>query len=130
MNALASKLGLSEDLAFYDVYSLTDPDLISLIPRPLYALLVILPLTPVWNESRIREDAQKEEYAGFGPHGTTSPCVKAQSENYNRTPHIVYRRLTICRASHLVQANNRTRLRFHWPPTLRHQRPGEIPHPP
>ncbi|KIN00138.1 hypothetical protein OIDMADRAFT_42120 [Oidiodendron maius Zn] len=67
MNALAPKLGLSKDLTFYDVYSLTDPDLISLIPRPVYALLAIIPLTPAWNESRIQEDAGKEEYAGSGP---------------------------------------------------------------
>ena len=73
MNALATKLGLSKDLTFYDVYSLTDPDLISLIPRPVYALLVIIPFTPSWNESRIQEDAGKGEYAGFGSSGKYSP---------------------------------------------------------
>lgn len=73
MNALATKLGLSKDLTFYDVYSLTDPDLISLIPRPVYALLVIIPLTPAWHESRIQEDAGKGEYAGSGPSGKYSP---------------------------------------------------------
>lgn len=70
MNDLAAKLGLSKDLTFYDVYSFTDPDLLSLIPRPVYALLVIIPLTPVWHESRVKEDADKEEYTGFGPDGS------------------------------------------------------------
>ncbi|KAF8881699.1 hypothetical protein CPB84DRAFT_1817242 [Gymnopilus junonius] len=39
MNHLAYKLGLSKELAFYDVYSLYDSDLLSHIPRPVYALL-------------------------------------------------------------------------------------------
>ncbi|KXX77458.1 Ubiquitin carboxyl-terminal hydrolase isozyme L3 [Madurella mycetomatis] len=58
MNALAKKLGLSDDLAFYDVYSLDEPDLLAHIPRPAYALLVIIPLTPAWKEDRRREDAE------------------------------------------------------------------------
>lgn len=80
MNALAAKLGLSKDLAFYDVYSLTDPDLISLIPRPVYALLVILPLTPGWDESRTSEDADKNEYAGSGPDGTVTDVPLLEEE--------------------------------------------------
>jgi len=70
MNALAGKLGLSKDLTFYDVYSFTDPDLLSLIPRPVYALLVIIPPTQSWNESRIEEDAEKGDYPGSGSDGT------------------------------------------------------------
>lgn len=66
MNALALKLGLSPDLQFYDVYSLTDPTLLSMIPRPVYALLVILPLTAAWNAHRMEEDKDKEEYASKG----------------------------------------------------------------
>jgi ubiquitin carboxyl-terminal hydrolase L3 len=85
MNDLAAKLGLSKDLAFYDVYSFTDTDLLSLIPRPVYALLVIIPLTPIWHESRVKEDAEKEEYTGSGPDGSSqsrfinSPEVLSQT---------------------------------------------------
>jgi ubiquitin carboxyl-terminal hydrolase L3 len=57
MNALAKKMGLSDDLAFYDVYSLDEPDLLAHIPRPVYALLVIVPLTPAWKQDRETEDA-------------------------------------------------------------------------
>ncbi|KAK4111772.1 cysteine proteinase [Canariomyces notabilis] len=57
MNALAKKLGLSDDLAFYDVYSLDEPELSAHIPRPVYALLTIIPLTPAWKEDREKEDA-------------------------------------------------------------------------
>jgi ubiquitin carboxyl-terminal hydrolase L3 len=67
MNQLASKLGLSSELEFYDVYSLDDPELLAHIPRPALALLVIIPLTPAWDRSRKAEDADKEPYAGFGP---------------------------------------------------------------
>lgn len=67
MNHLAYKLGLSQDLAFYDVYSLYDSDLLSLIPRPVYALLVIIPLTSTWNQFRQEEDTPKGIYDKSGP---------------------------------------------------------------
>lgn len=66
MNPLKKRLGLSDDLQFYDVYSLDEPTLLAHIPRPAYALLVIIPLTKVWDEERKNEDAAKEDYAGFG----------------------------------------------------------------
>ncbi|GKZ58077.1 hypothetical protein AnigIFM49718_003885 [Aspergillus niger] len=67
MNQLAAKLGLSPELQFYDVYSLDDPSQLTHIPRPALALLVIIPLTPAWDQSRKAEDANKEEpYPGSG----------------------------------------------------------------
>ncbi|OCK80283.1 cysteine proteinase [Lepidopterella palustris CBS 459.81] len=68
MNSLAYALGLSKDLAFYDIYSLHEPDLLAFIPRPVYALLVIIPLTPAWEKSRIAENAAMEDYEGCGPN--------------------------------------------------------------
>ena len=67
MNALARKLGLSDDLAFHDVYSLDDPELLAFIPRPAHALLVIMPATASWEADRESEDAGKPEYEGAGP---------------------------------------------------------------
>lgn len=67
MDALAAKLGLSPALKFYDVYSLTDMELLKHIPRPVYALLVILPLTPTWEENRRARDSAKEPYRKYGP---------------------------------------------------------------
>lgn len=67
MNALKAKLGLSEELEFYDVYSLDEPDLLAHIPRPAHALLVIIPMTEAWNEERKTEDADKQDYTGCGP---------------------------------------------------------------
>lgn len=66
MTPLAHKLGLSSNFEFYDVYSLTEPSLLAMIPRPVLALLVIIPLTPSWHENRTAEDANKREYEGKG----------------------------------------------------------------
>ncbi|KAN0095693.1 ubiquitin carboxyl-terminal hydrolase [Hyaloscypha variabilis] len=67
-NALSAKLGLSPDLEWHDVYSLTEPSLLSLIPRPVLALLVIMPFTPAWNADRLAEDKDKPLiYPGKGP---------------------------------------------------------------
>jgi ubiquitin carboxyl-terminal hydrolase L3 len=67
MNQLATTLGLSSELQFYDVCSLDELELLADIPRPVLALLVIIPLTPAWDRSRQAEDANKEPYAGCGP---------------------------------------------------------------
>jgi ubiquitin carboxyl-terminal hydrolase L3 len=66
INSLATSLGLDDSLCFYDVYSLTDADLLAFIPRPVYALLVIIPLTPGWARAIEAEDADKAEYGGKG----------------------------------------------------------------
>lgn len=66
MNHLAYALGLKPSLAFHDVYSLTEPELLAFIPRPVLALLVIIPLTPTWDEARTAEDKDKTEYEGTG----------------------------------------------------------------
>ncbi|KAL2836769.1 hypothetical protein BJY01DRAFT_52248 [Aspergillus pseudoustus] len=68
MNELATTLGLSSELEFYDVYTMDDPETqLAHIPRPALALLVIIPLTPAWDRSRQAEDADKEEpYPGSG----------------------------------------------------------------
>lgn len=38
---LVHDLGVSEKLGFYDVYSIDDPDLLAMIPRPVHALIFI-----------------------------------------------------------------------------------------
>lgn len=43
MSDLAHKLGLSTEHNFHDVYSLTDADLLAIVPRPAQALLFIYP---------------------------------------------------------------------------------------
>ncbi|PSK42565.1 Ubiquitin carboxyl-terminal hydrolase isozyme L3 [Elsinoe australis] len=66
INTFAARLGLSPDLSFHEVYSFEDPDLLALIPRPVYALLVIIPFTQSWHETREAEDSSTIDYAGSG----------------------------------------------------------------
>ncbi|KAF2119532.1 hypothetical protein BDV96DRAFT_567776 [Lophiotrema nucula] len=42
---LVHKLGVSETVAFHDVFSLEDPDLLAIVPRPVYALVLVFPTT-------------------------------------------------------------------------------------
>ncbi|KAJ8060131.1 hypothetical protein OCU04_010482 [Sclerotinia nivalis] len=66
MNTLAAKLGLSPALKFYDVYSLTELGLFEHIPRPIYALLFIIPLTSAWERIRLAKDMAREPYEQCG----------------------------------------------------------------
>jgi ubiquitin carboxyl-terminal hydrolase L3 len=66
MSQLALQLGSSPTLSFHDVYSFDDPDLLSFIPRPAYALLAVIPMTDAWRMLRTTEDGAKEEYSGSG----------------------------------------------------------------
>ena len=43
MTSLVRNLGYSPKLAFHDVYSIDDPTLMSFVPRPAQALLLIFP---------------------------------------------------------------------------------------
>jgi len=65
MTRLAHNLGLSPTLAFVDVYSFTDPDLLSLIPRPVHALLVLIPMTSAWKRSREIEDTSLKPWDSY-----------------------------------------------------------------
>lgn len=67
MNELARRFGVTGDLSFYDVYSLYDSDALSIVPRPVYALLTTIPMTPAWEQSRDTEDANLTWYTGSGP---------------------------------------------------------------
>ena len=67
MSALLHKLGLSPKLAFHDVYSIDEPELLSFIPRPAYALLLVFPTNDTYEKFRNAEDENKENYQGSGP---------------------------------------------------------------
>lgn len=66
MSHLVHQLGLSPTLAFHDVYSLTDPSILSFLPRPALALLLVFPITPTYETFRQQEDAGRDEYSGSG----------------------------------------------------------------
>ena len=66
MTHLVRQLGLSPGLAFHDVYSLTEPSLLSFLPRPAIALLLVFPVTDTYEKFRQQEDSSREEYSGSG----------------------------------------------------------------
>jgi ubiquitin carboxyl-terminal hydrolase L3 len=68
MNSLVHTLGLTPNLQFHDVYSLTDPDLLSFLPRPAAALLLVFPVSQTYEKFRFEEDKDKPEYEGSGPN--------------------------------------------------------------
>ncbi|KAL8864047.1 MAG: hypothetical protein Q9174_007481 [Haloplaca sp. 1 TL-2023] len=66
MTTLVRKLGLDSSLAFHDVYSLDDPDLLAFVPRPVHALLLVFPVTSAYENARREEDEPLPEYTGSG----------------------------------------------------------------
>jgi len=67
MTSLIHELGMSATLAFQDVYSIADPDLLALLPRPAYALLLAFPVSATYEQSRHAEDDGRPKYDGCGP---------------------------------------------------------------
>jgi hypothetical protein len=67
MTKLAHRLGLDKSLAFYDVYSVTDEDLLAMVPRRVHALLWLFPITEA-SEAAFKDDEEEiEAYEGSGP---------------------------------------------------------------
>ena len=62
---LVHRLGVAPDLGFYDVYSIDEPELLSLVPRPVHALIFISPADVYY---RVRKDDGSKEltYDGSG----------------------------------------------------------------
>jgi ubiquitin carboxyl-terminal hydrolase L3 len=63
---LIHKLGVAETLCFQDVFSLDDPDLLALVPRPAYALILVFPTSPAYEDKVEKEDEGLEEYQHTG----------------------------------------------------------------
>ena len=59
MSALVHKLGLNKKLAFHDVFSIDEPELLAFVPRPAYALLLIFPVNETYEKFRIEEDKDR-----------------------------------------------------------------------
>jgi ubiquitin carboxyl-terminal hydrolase L3 len=66
MTKLAHNLGLSPALSFHDVYSLTDPDLLAIIPRPANAVLFTYPGTTTSHAYTVKAKAEEPDYHGSG----------------------------------------------------------------
>ena len=67
---LVHKLGVSSDLEFHDIYSIDEPDLLALVPRPVHAIIFIAP-ADVYHRLRAQDTAaglgtKKLTYDGAG----------------------------------------------------------------
>ncbi|KAF1814127.1 peptidase C12, ubiquitin carboxyl-terminal hydrolase 1 [Eremomyces bilateralis CBS 781.70] len=67
MNQLIYQLGVSNAVAFHDVYSIDDPELLAFVPRPAHALMLIFPTSDTYEKFRVEEDSKRDEYKGSGP---------------------------------------------------------------
>ncbi|KAJ9666301.1 ubiquitinyl hydrolase 1 [Coniosporium apollinis] len=63
---LIHQLGISPSLAFQDVYSIEDPDLLSFISRPVLALILVFPTSEVYERHKVQEEATARDYGGAG----------------------------------------------------------------
>ncbi|KAH8668704.1 ubiquitin carboxyl-terminal hydrolase [Xylariales sp. PMI_506] len=60
------QLGLSPALAFHDVLSMEDPELLGLVPRPVLALILVFPTTPTYDAHVAAVDREASAYSGSG----------------------------------------------------------------
>ncbi|RDW69827.1 ubiquitin carboxyl-terminal hydrolase-2 [Coleophoma cylindrospora] len=66
MTSMVQNLGLSPALSFHDVFSIDDPALLSFIPRPAAALLLVFPVSNSYETFRRQEDEKRDFYEGKG----------------------------------------------------------------
>lgn len=62
-NNLAQKIGVSPVVQFYDVYSLTDKDLLAFLPQPVFGIILLFPITKEYEQYREQTDKSVEPYA-------------------------------------------------------------------
>jgi ubiquitin carboxyl-terminal hydrolase L3 len=68
--SLIHRLGVSKTLAFHDVMSLDDSQLLAFIPRPVYALILVFPTSTTYESELAEKDKDKAEYIQSGDEET------------------------------------------------------------
>lgn len=64
--ALIHQLGVSTSLAFHDVLSIEDPELLAFVPRPALALILVFPTSTVYEEHKSKEETSRDDYSRSG----------------------------------------------------------------
>lgn len=77
---LIHDLGVSPSLAFYDVLSVDEPDLLAFIPRPCYALVLVFITSDTYEKQKQEAEAARERYQGSGED---EPVVWYRQTIYN-----------------------------------------------
>lgn len=60
----AQGLGLTPSYSFHDIYSLTEPDLMAFLPRPMKAIILLFPINEVYESTK--DDVDQEQGASEG----------------------------------------------------------------
>jgi ubiquitin carboxyl-terminal hydrolase L3 len=63
---LIHRLGVT-GLGFQDVFSLDDPDILAMVPRPVLALILVFPTSEAYEKQIAEEESARLVYAGSGP---------------------------------------------------------------
>ena len=63
---LIHQLGVSQDLEFQAVFSVDDFELLSFIPRPVLALILVFPTPEVFEKQKAVREATEQDYKGYG----------------------------------------------------------------
>lgn len=63
---LIHQLGVFPSLAFQDVLSINDPDLLAFIPRPPLALILVFPTSDAYELAKAKEEEMRDEYDSGG----------------------------------------------------------------
>ena len=63
---LIHRLGVSPSLAFHDVLSIDDPELLAFNPRPALALILVFPTSSSYEKYKAAEEMSRNEYDGSG----------------------------------------------------------------
>lgn len=79
---LAHRLGLSAELAFHDVLSLDEPELLALVPRPARALVLAFP-APEDNYERRARDQEDHGRPAYDRAGDDEDVVWFRQTIYN-----------------------------------------------
>ncbi|EME41952.1 hypothetical protein DOTSEDRAFT_74099 [Dothistroma septosporum NZE10] len=70
---LIHRLGISSDLGFYDIYSIDEPALLDMVPRPCHAVIFISP-ADVWHRVRAAHDTGSKELT-YNGSGAVEPVI-------------------------------------------------------
>ena len=62
---LIHQIGVSSNITFQDIFSL-DPDMLSLVTRPVLALILVFPTSETYEKEKIAEESLKQDYEGSG----------------------------------------------------------------
>jgi ubiquitin carboxyl-terminal hydrolase L3 len=66
ITSLLRRLGVRPSLAMHDVFSIDEPALLAMVPRPAHALLLVFPTSAAYEAHRLAADATAADYGGRG----------------------------------------------------------------